>query len=378
MSFNISNWIWEHSKQNNTSLLAMLALASHADENGVCYPGISRIAKKIRHKDERNTRRVLRRLHNGDKQKDILPEITIIENKGIKTSSGWTNRYLLTAYRKANNIVDEYSKYEEDFDARGGKITQQEGTFLPSQEGTIIPSHEGTFLPPKESVNLSEELSVKQSDKESILPSVVESKASLIEPEGGKDDPEMVTINDSELEALQPRQVNPAYPAELLDVWDAVIAQCEVQAGKYAKHFVSEITLKTYRDGVLTVQLPLTASTWFHRAGKRLLGRKLQFETKGVVGQLEAEFVSRDAPRAMMMVSEPTIDMQVKSLRLWISWVNAKKGMSTYEALLETMGEERLSVWLGERLATNTAKYPLKFAQAHLDRLKSDLSLAGA
>lgn len=40
--------VWEHSRQKENRLLAMIALADHADDNGYCWPGASTIAKKVR------------------------------------------------------------------------------------------------------------------------------------------------------------------------------------------------------------------------------------------------------------------------------------------------------------------------------------------
>jgi len=45
MSFAWTNAVWENSKSSGTSRVIMLALADHADDNGICWPSISRLAR---------------------------------------------------------------------------------------------------------------------------------------------------------------------------------------------------------------------------------------------------------------------------------------------------------------------------------------------
>ena len=61
MSIRIMSAIWDADELKDAELLAMLALADHANDDGVCWPSIKRIARKIR-RSERQTQRILNQL----------------------------------------------------------------------------------------------------------------------------------------------------------------------------------------------------------------------------------------------------------------------------------------------------------------------------
>lgn len=48
MSIKVMNMVWERSTQRGNKLLLLLAIADHADDTGKAYPGIERLALKIR------------------------------------------------------------------------------------------------------------------------------------------------------------------------------------------------------------------------------------------------------------------------------------------------------------------------------------------
>jgi hypothetical protein len=52
------NRVWNYSKQAGSPLLVLIALADEADDEGFCYPGVPRIARKTRLSD-RQVRRIL-------------------------------------------------------------------------------------------------------------------------------------------------------------------------------------------------------------------------------------------------------------------------------------------------------------------------------
>jgi DNA-binding HxlR family transcriptional regulator len=56
--------VWQHGPRSPEDLLALLAIADHANDDGVAYPGIARLAEKCR-VTERTLRRTLRRLEDG-------------------------------------------------------------------------------------------------------------------------------------------------------------------------------------------------------------------------------------------------------------------------------------------------------------------------
>ena len=48
MSIAWMNYVWEHSDQKGTSLLLLLAIADHANDDGICWPSVARLAHKAR------------------------------------------------------------------------------------------------------------------------------------------------------------------------------------------------------------------------------------------------------------------------------------------------------------------------------------------
>jgi len=68
------SYVWEHSRHKGSDLLLMLAIADHADDNGVAYPSIPRLAQKMR-MSERNVQYRLDKLLNST-------ELVIMKNAG--------------------------------------------------------------------------------------------------------------------------------------------------------------------------------------------------------------------------------------------------------------------------------------------------------
>jgi len=84
MSIEIMSRVWDQSSQEGSSLLLLLALADHASDDGVCWPGIARLAHKTR-KTERHTKRLLVKLEESG-------EVYIAR----ETGRGNTNMYYVT------------------------------------------------------------------------------------------------------------------------------------------------------------------------------------------------------------------------------------------------------------------------------------------
>jgi len=78
--------VWAECDQSGTPLLVMLALADHADDAGVCWPGIDSIARKARI-SRATAYRTLAALE-GDGELDVEH----------RRGRGLTNRYTLTGY----------------------------------------------------------------------------------------------------------------------------------------------------------------------------------------------------------------------------------------------------------------------------------------
>ena len=74
--------VWEHSAQNGNALLLLLAIADFADDNGISFPSVGRLALKSR-MSERNTHYVI-------KQLVAAGELTVERGAGSRKG---TNRY---------------------------------------------------------------------------------------------------------------------------------------------------------------------------------------------------------------------------------------------------------------------------------------------
>ena len=65
MSIEIMSKAWKNSRQSGARLLALLALADRADEDGVCWPGRQWIADRARVQSGKNIRRILHSLEDA-------------------------------------------------------------------------------------------------------------------------------------------------------------------------------------------------------------------------------------------------------------------------------------------------------------------------
>lgn len=68
MSIKVMTKVWELSKHSGSKLLLQLAIADHANEDGVCWPGNIHLAKKCR-LSMRHTKRLIEELIEEDEIK---------------------------------------------------------------------------------------------------------------------------------------------------------------------------------------------------------------------------------------------------------------------------------------------------------------------
>lgn len=64
MSISTQNRVWDHSQQDGTNLIAMLALADWSDADGICWYANDKIAQKVR-REERTVTRILNKLRES-------------------------------------------------------------------------------------------------------------------------------------------------------------------------------------------------------------------------------------------------------------------------------------------------------------------------
>ena len=63
MSIRVMTTVWDQSAQKGSALLLLLSLADHAADDGFCWPGVERLAQKIR-MSERSVTRLLKNLED--------------------------------------------------------------------------------------------------------------------------------------------------------------------------------------------------------------------------------------------------------------------------------------------------------------------------
>src|SRR5438094_285400 len=68
------SFVWEHSHHKGADLLLLLAIADHADDQGMAYPAVPSLARKTRMTD-RNVQYALKRLQQSS-------ELVIHKNAG--------------------------------------------------------------------------------------------------------------------------------------------------------------------------------------------------------------------------------------------------------------------------------------------------------
>lgn len=64
MSIKTTNWVWDHSTESGTNKLMLLAIAEYADDDGVCWPSIARLAQRVCVK-ERQAQRLIKQLEQS-------------------------------------------------------------------------------------------------------------------------------------------------------------------------------------------------------------------------------------------------------------------------------------------------------------------------
>lgn len=85
MSVKVMASVWEHSRQEGTALLMLLAIADNANEYGEAWPSIGSLAQKCRLK-ERQAQKLIKKLEADN-------ELIVGRQRGHVTPTGRTNLY---------------------------------------------------------------------------------------------------------------------------------------------------------------------------------------------------------------------------------------------------------------------------------------------
>jgi len=96
MSVHVSSWVWHHAKCDGNELIALLALADMANDDGECWPSISTLATRCRC----DSRTVQKNLRDAQERGD-LEVIARDSGNGLRTS----NLYRFRKYHPWQNAT---------------------------------------------------------------------------------------------------------------------------------------------------------------------------------------------------------------------------------------------------------------------------------
>lgn len=158
MSIKYMTCVWEKSKQTGTNLLLLLALADHANDAGVCWPGIPHLARKVR-RSERQTKRLIQQLIASG-------ELEVAEGGG----RGHTNLYKILLDPHGNGDADDTISDEKKVTPVTKKVTSGTQKVTPvTKKGDTAMSPESSLTIKEPSENLSPPLA-ESSSKPNLLP----------------------------------------------------------------------------------------------------------------------------------------------------------------------------------------------------------------
>jgi len=125
MSIGWMNHVWEHSQQKGTALLLLLAIADHANDDGLCWPSVGRLAEKAR-TTKRQAQRLIAEL-------EAAGELVVERGDG----RGHTSIYHLKDDIQGQTKGDIYDQ-KGDTQRAKGDICANEKSDICDQKGDIL------------------------------------------------------------------------------------------------------------------------------------------------------------------------------------------------------------------------------------------------
>lgn len=187
MSIKVMSWIWEHSKRKSSALLTLLALADFCNDDGECFPGTNRLAKKARISTPT--------LHNVLFILEHEQDIGIENGKGVYANGGTTNRYYVNGYRLSVGLpavitgthspnVQSLARKQTRFVRLDTPVKTGEQGINPSLQPPVNPSLQPPVKPglQKPSVKPSVKPKKPASAAQDALPKKITTPASLMNP----------------------------------------------------------------------------------------------------------------------------------------------------------------------------------------------------
>lgn len=270
MSIKVMTRVWELSAQRGSGLLLMLALADHAADDGICWPGIERLAHYCR-LQERQTQKLLADL-------DATPELHIAAHAGGRSHS---NLYLVTLGLDVDEI--------QQILVRRLQYTAERARLIAAEKGAL----QCTLFAKR--VHSRTERVHSSTEKGAL--------ASAPEP--------LLTVNATP-EELNPSSVSPCLPVtaslESWPAWELCLAQLKAQmsVGTYNTHLAGSTAFRA--DGHLTI------TTLYDRSAAVLdarLRRIIEHTVAAVAGQPLA--VAFTAPTCLPVSLSPCLPVSLST-----------------------------------------------------------------
>ena len=127
MSIQVMSAVWRDAPVAGGELLVLLAMADHANENGICWPSIATLAKKAR-LSERQVQRVI---------KDLVEAGLVVLDRG--TGPNGVNTYKVLV--RGDKMTPLKSRRGGDIEAGGGDMGVTGGVTLASPKPSLEPSY---------------------------------------------------------------------------------------------------------------------------------------------------------------------------------------------------------------------------------------------
>ena len=134
MSIKWSGMVWHNSQQTGSGLLVLLAIADHANDDGICWPSVARLARMAR-VSERQCQRLISQLVNAGE--------LAVERGGHGPKSTTVYRILpVLAENKGDTAMSPLTENKGDIQGIKGDIQRAKGDIAMSPEPSIEPSIE--------------------------------------------------------------------------------------------------------------------------------------------------------------------------------------------------------------------------------------------
>ena len=149
MSIKLMTYVWDHSNHSGTELLMLLALADHANDDGICWPSIARLAARCRIQP----RQAINVLHKLEQAGDITVQRGggrgLVSHYCIKGAAHCTVSTPSPAKAPHASLTAPLESRTENT-VLANTVISTENRALPCEKGVRAVAHEPPQDPPRE------------------------------------------------------------------------------------------------------------------------------------------------------------------------------------------------------------------------------------